>query len=303
MQSNFAINTMTFQEFDEQDVANFQSGITFSFPHESGNPLSAILRGGFNQTSTADETVGDRVTSNNISLGAQASYRVNEKYSVNGSLTFDHQSFDGAALVDQSTFSTGAGISYRYSSKLDLAANYRFRFTDVDAAATAATSKDHAFYFGAVGQVLPKTTASIGLGAQFRDYENNNLYQDKWAPFAIIDLSWAARPSLTVSLNGQHDFATTAANETLSRTKLSMGASFKYLEKTTVSASIFAENTNYEDPVVREDEAWGIGAGINREINEYITIFANANYSDRDSTDAFSTFRQHTVTIGISTSY
>lgn len=285
-----------FMDYDDENYDDFRSRLELSYPHRENTRLNWSLSAGLNQQSAGNPDLTDRTRVTLANASAVVRYEYSEKFGVTVNSDYLDNHFRTSGYEDFVTWGVVADLLYLYSEKLDLLVGYRYRDTHYDKSQQP-RAHDHAFSFGASGELGAKVSGEARVGWQWRDAKD--FYSDTESGlYYSLGLTWAAREKTTVSLTGQRDYSVSGASQSIQRTNLKVGLVHRFVEKFGVDLYIGWGDEAYSGNPAREDEVWMAGAGARYDINQYLGIFVLADAQSRDSSAPLSNYDQYQLMSG-----
>lgn len=221
----------------------------------------------------------------------------------------------GNSFSDYDTFTTPLNVYYRYSPKLGIGGGYRFRYTDVDGNANTAVVSarnpgdytDHFLSLAVDGELLPKLTTRLNIGAQLRDFSNNQLSSlpssdTTFSMLSVFDYEYSPKLDLTAGFD--RDFGTGAIGQSTITTGGFFGARYTFNDFISSNARITVNNTDYEgDPRGRNDDTIRANAAVTYTPNIYLQFTLGYAYINNESNINGASFMGHTVDLTASLRY
>ncbi len=256
----------------------------FADPHaraeltKSGGRTTGSLTLGAERRSRAEYALNLRTVSWDYNAGLNIKYPVIERYSIAGTLGYNHQDYvNSPSLFDLRTYTGNADLYYVYTSERDLLGGYRLRITDT----TAGTrSYDHAFTVGTSGKLFPKINGTARLGYQFRETDRGHLATPGVSPSGSKDHYNAFTASATATwtitrrwnMTGllSRDFSTLATDINADTTAAMLNINFAAKAKLSLFAGVGAGHMRF------------LGAASNGRTDTYVTGQAGINYTLND---------------------
>jgi len=302
------VNIIRFNEADDENSEDPFASVTFNY--DAADKGNARLSIGFARSSQADDTVLDRLKSDEYALDSMVNHFYSEKlgYRVGFGTTISESKTNGFNDVD--TYTVSLGSVYRYSQKLNAALTYSFRKSGTEDVDTTLFEKpdsdDHRLTASLEGEISPKVTGQIGVGFSIRDYDEGG---SDVAPTLSTGLNWAAAEKTTVSFNATQDFETTSAAQSALRFKTSLGVTQAINAKLNLTGSFGYEHATYENSAVapadngRTDDSFIFQAGAAYAFTRYVSANAGITYRDNQSDAARADYERTIVSVGVSARY
>ena len=266
-----------FLDNSEYDYQNLFSRFSVSYPNEASLPYTLTLGGGYNQKSTLDRFVGDRISQDAANLSAGFRYNVNERWGFSLSSRWSEITYEDPRFTDRTTWGAGFDFVYLYSEKLEFFTGYGF-----SEPSGVSEYQDHTFRIRAEGELTPKVTGTLGLGYQIRESSNFGNTGD---PYVNLNLAWAVNERLEVAATGRVGFSTTATGASGKRTNFGIVASMALGSTLTGSLGVSYNESEYSNfGLDRSDEFLAYQAALAWQLGESATLRGSLTFEDADST-------------------
>lgn len=254
-------------------------------------------RGSWMQTdqSTFDIRLPNQLVLRDISeFNARAEHELSAKTAVAVGFGFYQQDFrvDVAGYRDHEFVSVPVDLYYRYSPKLDLSVGYRWRDTNVTG---GFGSKDHFFNVGARGEVLPKVTGTVRVGAQRR---SPDFGASSTTMGLETDLTWSPSPKTAVNLSLDRDFATSGAGG--STRSMRSGLSVNHQFSSFVGGYAFLNLTNTDYAGGRSDDTYTGGFSMTYAPTNFLRLSAGYAYQENESNTGGLNYENHILNVSAS---
>ena len=194
-------------------------------------------------------------------------------------------------------------VTHQTFSKTKTLFEYDFGQTRYDQS-TRSDSDYHQFLIGAIGELTPKTTATIKTGYRFRDYERDSDPDfDTGALYADIIHKFSDKNALKLSLLRSAEESTYGVNNFYRVEKISAifdhFFSNKLLGFVTGQHQINSypsETTEGTETKKRKDKYSSLGAGLRYYMREWLTLTLKAEHIFRDSNFEIFEYDQNLIT-------
>lgn len=250
----------------------------------------------------SDSAVNLHTTSWNFPMALNVRYPINEKFYTTSATEYLQREYqDNAALVNYTDLSESLDLYYTYSTKLDLLAGYRIRFSE---AAVYGRATDHWFSVGATGGLLAKLTGTVRVGYQLRTVDIGT--PDHFDHFNFsAGLNWPVLRKLTVTVSASRDFGTIATGESVDSSSLALRGTYTYNRKLQFTGGVgFGINDFLGDTQNdRRDTFFSWDAGFNYRMNEHFQFGANYTYFKNWSSIAFGDYDSHGISVNVTGRY
>ena len=283
-----------FNKFNSENSADPELKLGFS---KGQGKTTGALEFTYRRISQADDAANQRTRLGEFDTNLTVQYPLNERFSLTSTTEVQKHGYKDIAFYDNDTFSEALDAFMVYTSKLDVFAGYRYRFTNAEG---QPDSIDHAFTVGVRGKLLPKLDGTFRIGYQLRDIRQLGSGSLDGVT-ASASFLWAPRSRILVSSQISKDFSTTSTalssdglawfNQVQLTTswRVSFNAGFGYSKSKYYSLSYH----------VRTDDRfyWQVGADypITTNIKAEVTYVQSQNWS----TESFADFTKEFVSLGI----
>ena len=170
---------------------------------------------------------------------------------------------------------------------------------------TRSDSDYHEFLIGAIGELTPKTTASIKTGYRTRDYERDSEPDfDTGVVYADMIHKFSDKNAIKVSLRRSSEESTYDVNNFYKIENVS--ATFDHFFSTKLLGFITGihqinsyprETTEGTVTQKRKDKYTGLGAGLRYYMREWLTLTLKAEHIIRDSNFETFEYNQNLLTL------
>ncbi|MCD4754487.1 MAG: outer membrane beta-barrel protein [Deltaproteobacteria bacterium] len=234
-----------------------------------------------------------------------ASYKLADRYKIKGFYRNELRNFNrfhnpgqyDPALDDYSKNVFGVALSYRFLPLTSVLVEYAHTDTNnTDKGLPSTNSDSDRFWLGLTWDATSKITGTIKGGYVYRAYEGNI---DNFDGFGMKgDLTYKLTSYTTIGLSGFRrpvDTSVTKEEATYGAYYVSTGGALsvdhKLTHKITASADVSYRNDDYEEKVQagsdvgkrRDDDRYGIGVGVNYQIQDWLGCKVSYSYVDNDS--------------------
>ncbi len=202
--------------------------------------------------------------------------------------------YDSRNELDKVENAYGAAVFYRFFPKTSLFIDYDYGTVTYDREATGDDTHYHQAGIGVRGTWLPKTTGTLKVGYQNRDYDVADSFEG-----AIAELSAVWQPTATATVTALGGYGVTESTFDVNRyyryTKASLALEQQVASRLTLLLSASGDVNDYPEAVTtgaqtgkREDTILAGDAGLSWEIQEWLTATARYSATSRNSNfDAF----------------
>jgi hypothetical protein len=283
-----------YNELTENNSENIRFNAAASFPNGMESDYSLSFAVGVNEATGADVEFGEVSRTRAYSAGLSGSYRFQNGYNLNTGLDYRLTQGLNRFQNDTQSWSVPVSINYRYSELLSYGLGYRVRRQISENTDNELVSWDHAVFAKADGQLLPSVSGGLQLGVQLRSRERaNGADEDEVGPYASGDLDWQVNDLTSVGFGISADFDTSTANRSKQAYGINANLSHTFGPTWSGNLNFGWTYTTFEQTATegeaREENRLRIGAGLSKQIGEYVQTSLRANYSEnisnRDSAD------------------
>ena len=250
----------------------------------------------------SDSAVNLHTASWNFPVALNLRYPINEKFYLTSGTAYLKRNYqDNNALVNYTDLSEGVDLYYTYTSKLDLLAGYRIRFSRD---AVYGHAVDNWFSVGATGGLFAKLTGTVRAGYQLRTVELGTPDHFNHFNFAAA-LNWPVLRKLTLSLAANRDFGTIATGQSVDSSSLSLRATYAYNRKLEFSSGVTVGVNNFLGDVQndRRDTYFSWDVSAQYKLNEHFQMGASYTYFQNWSTLALGDYDSQGISLNLSGRY
>lgn len=302
------VEVLRFDKFDDQDTEDLFANLLFSYPNRPGANRAQAEGGiGWQEQSSADETLGERVTSEEWKVHGDLRVDHSERFATRGGVEYSERRFDERRFSRSDQGSLYGDALWVYSEKLDFFAGYRIRDWRSRGAAGRESfhTYDHRLLLGAEGQLSPKVTGSLGAGVQYRNFRKPDELSDTLRPSFAAALEWAARDTTTVRLDAEQDFRTTPDDRSIEQYTGALTLRQQVHQRAHLRTGLSYGHLRFDDTLDgrRIDDRYGALIGLVSEFNHGFTGSVDYNYLLSDSNRGRSDYERHIVEAKVSASF
>jgi hypothetical protein len=287
-----------FNKFDDENSVNPAFKLGFS---KAQGKTTGSLDFAYRRISQADDAANQRTRLGEFDTTLVVQYPINERFSLTSTTGVINRGYKDNTFFDNDTFSQAIDGFMVYTSKLDVVAGYRYRFTDAEG---QPDSVDHAFTVGVSGKLLPKVDGSFRIGYQLRDIRLASA-DSLDGVTASASFIWSPRNRVLVSSQISKDFSTTST--ALSSDSITW---FNSVQFTTASRIALTAGAGYSkskyyaiDTLVRTDDHYYVSLGASYPVTTNINAEITYTHSQNWSTESFADFTKDFVTVGIAAKF
>jgi hypothetical protein len=256
------------------------------------------------QSASSDRTDvnlnGELTESEVVKAGFDAEYQFSPKFSFGFGVDYHDLSYvseNAGSFADLEEVTVPVNVFYELTPKFDLSVGYSNRDSDVAATdITAAYDTQVEFYnVGLRGELLPKLDGFLRLGRVENDRTDDDM-------FAVdLDLSYAVSEKLTSFLALSRDYAVAGTGAVTENTSATLRANYAISAKYSVSANLGYDFREYQDG--REDDQYSAGLRLSYNVDQNWRLGAGYTYSETDSSQAASSYTDHSLSLSASLRY
>jgi hypothetical protein len=214
----------------------------------------------------ADSAINIRTSTWDYPVDLNLRYPINDKFYVTSDTGYLHRTYADATtlgLSDLTEYSESVDVFRVYTSKLDLLAGYRVRFSD----STAGRTTDHNFSVGATGGLLPKLNGLVQFGYQFRNVGATTLtpIAETFGNFSALgQLTWNATRKFIMVGRLSRDFSTSANTISIDSLAANLHANYILTRRYEIDGGIGYGRNHFlnQSERGRQDEFFTCDAGI-----------------------------------------
>ncbi len=251
--------------------------------------------------SRSDSAVNLRTNSWNIPLDLKLRYPVSERFYGTSDTGYLKRTYSGddPALHNYHDYDEALDLFYIYTSKLDLVAGYRIRYSQ---ATGGPDTYDHWFNVGATGAILAKLNGTVRFGYEIRDIDHGESF-DHFNVLAA--LNWAVTRKLTLSSQISRDFNTIATGASVDSTVAALRANYAFTRKWEAEAGVaYGRNLFLTGSTQsRRDDFFSADVGVHYKLNEHFRLAVSYTYLQNWSTLSFSDFDRNGFSVSLSSRF
>jgi hypothetical protein len=288
----------TFSKYTSENALNPNFSIELA-KNEGRTTGSFSVR--YYRESRSDSSVNLRTNSWNLPLDLKLRYLVSDRFYGTSETGYVRRTYndDNPLLLDYHDFSEALDLFYIYTSKLDLVAGYRIRYSQVSA---GPDTYDHWFNVGAVGSLAAKVNGQVRFGYEIRDISGGQSFNHY---NALVALNWIVTRKLTVTGQLTRDFNTIATGASVDTLIAAVRANYSFTRKFEAEGGIAYGRNRFLGGTQssRRDDFFSADLGAHYKINEHFTVGANYSYMKNWSTLNFSDFDRQGFSVDISSRF
>ena len=259
------------------------------------------------RASRADSAINLRTSTWDYPVDLTLKYPINEKFYATSATDYLHRTYLDATTLGLSNlteYSEGVDLFRVYTSKLDLLAGYRVRWSDT----TAGRTTDHNFSVGATGGLLPKLNGLVRFGYQFRNIDataSTTTAESFSNVSALTQLTWNATRKFVMVGRLSRDFGTTANTISVDSMAANLHANYIITRRYQVDGGIGYGRNHFlnESERGRQDDFFTWDAGITYTTSEKFKVSLTYVYLQNWSTLDLSDFTRNSVTLSLSSRF
>lgn len=239
-----AVDSSRFSSLRDQDFNNpsFRLELLKQTGRTTGSFNLAASR-----ESRADPSVNTRSTYWNVPAGLNVRYPLAGAYTIGSSLNYSSRDYvDENAFASLRTYSTSLDVVRIMSSVREVFAGYRFRFSETS---RDTSSSDHAVSLGVSGKLIRGLNGNLRAGLQTRSATGRLPGNDRFTSwFASGSTSYEISRQLRLSGTVSKDYSTTATDDMVDTTNLSISARYAATAKMNLSLGTSYGRSEYVGP-------------------------------------------------------
>lgn len=249
----------------------------------------------------ADTAVNLRTSSWNFPVGLNLRYPLNEKFYATSQSSFVKRDFvdNNTGLQNYRDFSEAVDGYYVYTSKLDLLAGYRVRFSRT----ALERSTDHDFYLGATGALLAKATGLVRVGYQVRQPEGGGTSYGQLS--ALAQVTWNVSRKLSTTLEISRDFSTTATSVSVDALTTALNGTYAMTRRFELNGSLAYGRNRFlgAGGDGRHDDFSSFTLGLSYGLNDNVKVLSSYTYFRNLSTLDEAEFDRQQFSVTVSGRY
>jgi hypothetical protein len=256
---------------------------------------------GWRKANESDNFANQRTRFGEATGRLELQYPVNHRFSVKAETTYENRDYRDPTLYDRKVLSESLDVFHAYTSKLDLVAGYRIRWSDLR---NSYDRVDHALLVGANGKILPRLDGSVRFGFQ-RRVVNDPSAGDLDAFTASIATWWAPRNWITVGIQVSKDFATTSTAESTDGLNISLESRLATVGQLSLTAGAGYSRYAFFDVATktRSDDSVYLRLGAEYPLTKRLKCTASATWMRNSSTFAFADYDRRLLNLAVSARY
>jgi len=293
------VDFVRYGEYTDENSINPNFALLLS--KDSGRTTGSLSISAFRET-RSDSAVNLRTTSLNFPVALNVRYPIDDKFYVTSATEYLRRNYeDNDQLLDYDDISEALDLYYTYSSKLDLLAGYRLRFSKTSLYGRAT---DHWFSVGATGGLLAKLSGTVRVGYQLRNLESGS--PDHYDNFNFLaGLTWPVLRKLSVSLDAIRDFGTIATGESVDTSSITLRGTYTYNSKLQFTSSLGTGVNNFlgDTQNDRRDTYFSWDTGFIYEMNEHFQFGGSYIYFRNWSSLPIGDYENHGISVNVTGRY
>ena len=282
------------------DQSALDPNFSIAFVKGTGRLTGSFSASAFRE-SRSDSAVNLRTNSWNIPLDLKLRYPVSDRFYGTSDTGYLQRTYSGddPELHNYHDYDEALDLFYIYTSKLDLVAGYRIRYSQATGSPDA---YDHWFNVGATGALLAKLNGSVRFGYEIRDIDRGESF-DHFNVLAA--LNWTVTRKLTLSSQISRDFNTIATGASVDSTVVALRANYAFTRKWEVEGGIAYGRNLFLNGTVqsRRDDFFGTDIGIHYKLNDHFRLAVSYTYLQNWSTLSFSDFDRNGFSVSLSSRF
>jgi len=278
---------------------NPNASASVSGPNREGARLRGSTQFSWNRSTAGDPIAGRILRTDAMSLSGSVTYAYSPKLSLSASPSFAYTDVDIGA--DRVNFGTSVQSSYVYSEKLNLSLGSGFNESQ-SLGEDARRTRNYTLFAGADGDLLPKVTGGLDLGAS---YATTNVpgAESTPRPFVAADLNWTASEKTSVGLSASSDLTIAVTNDAAQAYNFGLNVTHQLATRWSVFAGVSYGLTILDGEVPRTDHTLGSNVGISATATDWLNFSLGTSHSVNRSTASEATFQRISTTLSASISF
>lgn len=287
-----------FNKFNSENSVNPTFKLGFS---KAQGKTTGALNFTYRRISQADEAANQRTRLGEFETVLIVQYPINERFSLTSTTEVADRGYKDAVFFDNNTYSQSLDAFMVYTSKLDIVAGYRYRYTD---ATGQPNSADHAITIGVSGKLLPRVDGNFRVGYQLRDIRLASA-DSLDGVTASASFLWSPRNRILVSSQISKDFSTTSTALSSDGLTWFNSVQFTTASRITLTAGVGYSQSKYYaiDTLVRTDDHYYWSLGASYPVTTNITAEVNYIHSENWSTESYADYTKEFVSVGIAAKF
>lgn len=192
-------------------------------------------------------------------------------------------------------------------SKTKLLIEYDFGDIKYDHSATNSDSNYHQLLVGAIGELTPKTTATIKAGAQFRNYKDSGVSDfNSLVVYSDLTHKFSDKDALKLSFTRTAEESTYQNNSYYELNNINGTYSHSFTPKLLgFITGIYEEHAYPHESIEgaetkkRNDKYYSTGAGLKYYLQKWLTLTLQAEHIIRDSNFSLFDYRDNLITLSV----
>ncbi|MDP2920979.1 MAG: outer membrane beta-barrel protein [Candidatus Omnitrophota bacterium] len=219
--------------------------------------------------------------------------------------TRDYKSTAAYDLYDRTERIYSAMLTHQTFEKTKLLAEYDFGQIRYDSNAIRSDSDFHQFLVGAIGDLTPKTTATIKVGVQARNYENSSTPDfSSGVVYADLTHEFSEKDALKLSFLRTANESTYQTNNYYTLNDIHGTYDHFFTPKLLGFLTGLYQDHSYPNESTeggvtkkRQDNYYSMGAGMKYYIRKWFTVTFQAEHIWRDSNFSNYNYQDNLITI------
>ncbi len=280
--------------------ANWKVSAFFAFDQNRQNTTDTLI---------AARDQGQLVNFNNWAAGFNGEYDFTEKVFATLGFKWTQIEYTSTNSFGQkwddiyssyNVYSVPVSVYYRVTQKISAGLSYQYRNTEYYSgpnsyALWGKERDDHFIGVTVLGEIAPKLTCEVYLGAQNRDVDGIDS-GDEWSFATRITLGYEVSEKMGVYAKFNRDFGNSATRDSIVNTGGEIGMNYYFNPKVYGTASFAYTDSKYEFTNRKDKTIW-TRLGVTYVPNKFVSFGVNYNYLNNDSSYSWACYNQHLVSL------
>ena len=295
-----AIAKVTYQRFTSYTAENsLNPNFSLEIIKSTGRATGSFTANAYRE-SRSDGAINLFTNSWNFPLDLKIRYPFSERFYGASETGYLRRSYsdNNPQLLNYHDYSESVDLFYVYTSKLDLVAGYRLRFSNVT---SGPDTFDHWFNVGATGALLAKLNGSIRFGYEIRDITGGERFNH----FNVLAaLNWTATRKFTLSGQLSRDFNTIATGSSVDSTLAALRGTYSFTRKFDIEGGVaYGRNLFLGATPSRRDDFFSADISGHYKLNDHFRLAISYTYMQNWSTLSFADFTRRGFSLDLSSRF
>jgi polysaccharide biosynthesis protein VpsM len=237
-----------------------------------------------------------------FSAGGNAEVEISQITSIAGGIAFNHENYKRRSYTDSDSLTVPIDFFYKWTSKVDLSAGYRYRDYQVD---IGQDSTDHFFNVGARGEFTPKLTGRFAVGLNTRKLDGVNPITrrsggDDTQLGLDASFGYEISPKTSLQLGASNDFGTSPQGQQQKNFTVNGMVITKISEEWSVNGGLSFRSIDYGS---RTDDYFEGQLGTTFIVSANVRIIGGYVYRNYSSDFAANEFKNNVFSVSANFRY